>query len=294
MVAVGAQLSAQTSPVTRSPLLVRADSLLSRSSWRDASVAFKQVVTDEPQNGAAWSSYGESLLQLREYDASLHAFSTAESLKFRPFINIVNQARVYAAQGDDARALAAIRRVIAGGAGGTLRPRILGATEFSHLETSAAWRVLMEQAGPCVAAPYRQFDFWIGDWEVLGADGAPVGDNVVTLEQEGCLLVEHWTALRGRSTGTSFNYYDVRDQKWHQVYLDNSGNAGAFPPIEGTFTDPKMVLLSADVNNTLTRWTWFLLEPGKVKQMAELSTDHGTTWSIVWDSVYQKRAAKSP
>ena len=144
----------------------------------------------------------------------------------------------------------------------------------------------------CSPGPYRQFDFWIGDWDVYTPQGALAGRNLVTSEQDGCLLVEHWTSSKGGSTGTSFNYYDVRDRKWHQLYLDNSGNAGNYPAMGGALTDGKMVLLTEDSGNQLSRWTWYVMEPGKVKQMAELSTDHGQTWKTTWNSVYVKHGEK--
>jgi hypothetical protein len=152
-------------------------------------------------------------------------------------------------------------------------------------------------AGTCKAPEYRKFDFWIGDWEVhepgkggvTGAIGDVVGHNRVTLEQDGCLLIEHWTATTGGETGTSFNYYDVRDKKWHQLYLDNSGNAGAFPAMAGDLTGGKMVLISDPAQSPVFRWTWYVLEPGKVRQMAEQSKDGQKTWNIVWDSVYVKQ-----
>ena len=65
------------------------------------------------------------------------------------------------------------------------------------------------------------------------------------------LLVEHRTSTAPGQTGTSFNYYDIRDQRWHQLYIDNSGDAGAFPAMAGSFTDGKMVLPTEDTNNTL-------------------------------------------
>jgi hypothetical protein len=102
------------------------------------------------------------------------------------------------------------------------------------------------------------------------------------------LLVEHWTASKGGQTGTSFNYYDVRDKKWHQLYLDNSGNAGAFPAMAGNFADGKMVLIADDKQTLVSRWTWYMVEPGKVRQMAEQSSDGQRTWNVVWDSVYVK------
>lgn len=119
--------------------------------------------------------------------------------------------------------------------------------------------------------------------------GASVGHNVVTSEQDGCLVIEHWTASRGGRTGTSFNYYDVRDKKWHQLYFDNSGNAGAYPPIAGDSVDGKMVLVSDERQSPISRWTWYVMGPGKVRQMAEQSTDGEKTWNIIWDSVYVKQ-----
>jgi hypothetical protein len=152
-------------------------------------------------------------------------------------------------------------------------------------------------ASACKAPEYRKFDFWIGDWEVhqpgkdgvTGAIGEVVGHNRVTLEQDGCLLIEHWTSSTGGETGTSFNYYDVRDKKWHQLYLDNSGNAGAFPAMAGDLTGGKMVLISDPAQSPVFRWTWYVLEPGKVRQMAEQSKDGQKTWNVVWDSVYVKQ-----
>jgi len=162
--------------------------------------------------------------------------------------------------------------------------------EFAQLKNNAEFQKPVETVAPCRAAEYRKFDFWAGDWEVHAPNGGPtVGRNLVTLEQGGCLLVEHWTSSTGGQTGTSFNYYDVRDKKWHQLYLDNSGNAGAFPAMAGDLVDGKMVLITDETKSPVSRWTWYVLEPGKVRQMAEQSTDGEKTWSVVWDSVYVKK-----
>jgi hypothetical protein len=141
---------------------------------------------------------------------------------------------------------------------------------------------------PCRAPEYRQFDFWVGDWDVHSPNGPSVGHNLVTLEQGGCLIVEHWTSLSGESTGSSFNYFDLRDKKWHQLYIDNSGNAGDFPAMAGNFIDGKMVLITDEVQTPVFRWTWYRLGPDKVRQMAEESADGQKTWKIIWDSVYVK------
>jgi hypothetical protein len=144
----------------------------------------------------------------------------------------------------------------------------------------------------CQAPEYHQFDFWIGDWQVQSPNGKPVGSNRVTSELDGCLLVEHWTSSIAHQLGSSFNYYDVRDKKWHQLYISNSGNAGAFPAMSGQVVDGNMIMLTDDNSGRQSRWTWYLVSPGHVRQMAEQSVDHGKTWKVTWDSIYVSRSAK--
>ncbi len=142
----------------------------------------------------------------------------------------------------------------------------------------------------CSKPPYTDFDFWIGKWIVKLPQGQQAGVNEITREQDGCLLVEHWTSARGRETGSSFNYYDVRDKRWHQLYLDNSGNAGAYPAMSGGLQDGRMILLTDEHDSPLSRWTWYVVSPGRVRQMAEQSKDGGKTWSVFWDSIYEREA----
>jgi hypothetical protein len=97
--------------------------------------------------------------------------------------------------------------------------------------------------------------------------------------------------VRGGQTGSSFNYFDPGDKKWHQLYVDNTGKPGVFPGLSGDFKDDKMVLLSNEQANPVLRWTWYVISPGKVRQMAESSSDGQKTWRTVWDSVYVERNA---
>jgi len=62
---------------------------------------------------------------------------------------------------------------------------------------------------PCAAPEYRQFDFWIGDWNVYGPDGSLAGTNDVTRELDGCVLQEHWVAAGPPpQRGSSFNTWE--------------------------------------------------------------------------------------
>ena len=266
-----------------------ADDFFVHSDWAKAAQAYSELTTADPQNARAWQNLGESLLQLRKFPESIRAFHRATDLNFRPLVNRINIARAYAEQGDRDSAIKALKEIAASGQGGRARPFIAGSTEFARYKDDAEFKTILEAIAPCRSPEYRQFDFWVGDWEVQDPAGNIVGHNLVTLEQDGCLIVEHWTANGGVQTGTSFNYYDIRDRKWHQLYLDNSGNAGAFPAMSGEFEDSKMVLLTNEPNTPISRWSWYTLAPNKVRQMAEQSSDNQKTWQITWDSVYVKK-----
>lgn len=264
--------------------------LLLQSKWTEAAKAYADITAKDPKNGAAWQNLGESLLQQHQQQAAIEAFRRAAQLGFRPILNQLNIARGYADAHDKVNALAALQEIVDSGNGGRMRPIILSSTEFSGFAGDSEFQKLLDKMRPCTSAEYRQFDFWIGDWDVQ-VQGQSAGHNLVTLEQDGCLLVEHWKASTGGQTGTSFNYYDVRDKKWHQLYLDNSGNAGAFPAMAGTLTGGKMVLVTDPNVSPVSRWTWYVVSPGKVRQMAEQSTDGQKTWGITWDSIYVKAGA---
>lgn len=80
-------------------------------------------------------------------------------------------------------------------------------------------------APPCTtdASPYRDFDFWIGSWEVFDPEsGRKLGDNKVTRRENGCLIVERWTSAGG-GTGMSMNFYDPLQQSWRQVWQSAAG-----------------------------------------------------------------------
>lgn len=56
----------------------------------------------------------------------------------------------------------------------------------------------------CSAVEHRQFDFWIGRWEVFTPDGKKAGDNTIEAIDGGCALIERWRG-NGGFTGTSLN-----------------------------------------------------------------------------------------
>src|SRR5262245_5687825 len=78
----------------------------------------------------------------------------------------------------------------------------------------------------CASAEFRQFDFWSGKWDVYSGSQL-VGHNDITLEEDGCVLHEHWAGLKG-GTGQSVSYFDPGEKQWYQTWTDGSATFRRF------------------------------------------------------------------
>jgi hypothetical protein len=174
-----------------------------------------------------------------------------------------------------------------------------GDPHFASLKANPKWKGVLDAYDallrPCMHDPrFREFDFWVGDWDVrpVGAPVVPSGSrNNVTLEDDGCVVMEHWTTAVG-SKGQSFNIFDRSVGKWRQTWVDNSGGQHDY---RGGLVDGNMVLIGDTpapggvLGRVPTRLTLFHISKDSVRQFSELSTDGGKTWSVGYDLLYTRR-----
>lgn len=143
---------------------------------------------------------------------------------------------------------------------------------------------------PCATPQHRQFNFWVGDWDVFDtATGQRAGRNTVNNLLNGCTVQEHWQGIGG-DTGTSLNVYDTVDHRWHQTWVDNHGG---LLELSGTFNAGKMLLIGRRTNrrgrNVIDRIVWIPEADGRVRQVWTASEDSGRVWHVVFDGTYVKR-----
>ena len=145
----------------------------------------------------------------------------------------------------------------------------------------------MPPAG-CPAEARRQFDFWVGNWDVA-VGGQHAGENRIERILEGCALLENWTGAGGMS-GKSVNFYDPQLGQWHQTWVDDRGGSLA---LDGKFTSGKMVLSGTKQDKagktTINRITWTPLPADQVRQVWETSSDDGKTWTVAFDGLYTRK-----
>jgi hypothetical protein len=157
---------------------------------------------------------------------------------------------------------------------------------FAQLMGSSA-QAQQAQYG-CKDQLHRQFDFWIGEWNVTSPDGKPLGKNVIKAIQDGCALQENWSGAGG-GTGTSINY--VESNRWHQLWISN--RTAAWPlKMSGSLKDGGMTMSGdytrPDGKRVMARMRWQPLAGGKVQQTWENSEDGGRTWKTLFVGIYTR------
>jgi len=147
-------------------------------------------------------------------------------------------------------------------------------------------------AGPAVAAceapEHRQFDFWLGEWNVHTPDGKLAGVNRISSEYGGCVLHERYDTGRGYS-GESLNTYDAGRRLWHQTWVDT---AGTLLLLEGGLRGNSMVLEGETTGKdgvvTRHRITWTPGVDGSVRQHWESASADGE-WQTAFDGTYTRK-----
>jgi hypothetical protein len=141
----------------------------------------------------------------------------------------------------------------------------------------------------CKSPESRQFDFWVGEWDILKNGTADIaGKSSVQLILGNCVIFENYT--NKAFAGKSFNIYNEGLKKWQQFWVDNTGGViefvGEFKNQEMSFTgesfDPKG-------EKILQRMKFTPMPEGKVRQLLEQSKDNGKTWTVAYDGIYVKK-----
>jgi len=150
-------------------------------------------------------------------------------------------------------------------------------------------------ASPCSTRPEaRQFDFWLGEWEVRISPGQKDAGTVIATSREeaaaeGCLLVENYAQNDG-FTGTSLNFWDPALGKWRQTWVDRRGAVSEFT---GEFRDGVMRFEGESHTpgggRVLRKLFFQALGPDTVRQWSEASKDGGKTWVPFYDFTYVRK-----
>lgn len=155
---------------------------------------------------------------------------------------------------------------------------------------------LSAQKLPCSNPVYRQFDFWIGEWEAFGLDGKKAGDSKISIILDSCVILEEWTSAsvqQGlRYAGKSFNTFNATTKQWQQTWVDNVGGTNEY--LQGKFEKNQIIYSSTPFKFSkdtmaVRKMTFTDLNINKLRQHGEISKDNGATWTTEYDLEYRRK-----
>ena len=88
------------------------------------------------------------------------------------------QAREHAKAGRVAEAIAALERVTPPAPG--VLNQLRTSDDFKALRDNPQFQAIVDKLMPCASAEHKQFDFWVGDWDVRSAAGQVLGHNRIS------------------------------------------------------------------------------------------------------------------
>lgn len=259
--------------------LEKADQLNADGKHQEAVDEYRAVLAANPANGQAWYGLGRALQSLEQYDEAFAAFDRAGELGFQPGGVLFRKGTIFIEKGDLEQAKEWLSKAAKNGV--PVHNLAANFPSFRKVDSDPAFQAYLATLAPCSSPEYRQFDFWLGDWDVYAPSGQKVGENTIESILNGCVVHESWTGATG-GAGRSFNRYDAATKTWNQHWVFNNGSEMI---LVGTFEDGRMVLETPFSVSPRQRWTWYEIAPGKVRQKAEQMTD-GEEWNTTWDSIY--------
>ena len=148
---------------------------------------------------------------------------------------------------------------------------------------------------PCRGEGFREFDFWVGRWNVHNPSGALIATSVISSEMDGCLVMEDYIQSTGFQ-GKSLSAYDRNTGEWHQTFVDNI-IAGSFRLAGGLHGEEMVMSGSQPIFNFGTQSVqqrdvtvfWSRLSEGRVRQRFEASFD-GAPPTTTFDGTYVPRS----
>ncbi|MGA9343405.1 MAG: nuclear transport factor 2 family protein [Rhodanobacteraceae bacterium] len=147
---------------------------------------------------------------------------------------------------------------------------------------------------PCTSAAYRQFDFFVGDWDAfeIGAPAEIIARNQVSSILGGCTVLEDYRQSDGVH-GESFSIYDASRESWHQTWVTSRGTLLL---LDGGVRNGDMVLTGTEQathgTSSLLRGVWHR-DGASVRETAQRSRDGGKTWKPVFDIEFRPHHRQS-
>jgi tetratricopeptide (TPR) repeat protein len=265
-------------------------------NWQRAAKLYeelsKEMTTPPPR---VWLRLGAAMRSLGRYEEALAAFEKAGQSGAGLF-GEYGKAAVYVALNQPEKAFASLDKAVQQGYADP--DALTSDPDLSVLRNDPRFARIIEQAKknqhPCAYTPEnRQFDFWLGEWNVSTTQGAvPSGNSKIELILEDCVVQENWKSLNSPYAGKSYNIYNASLKRWEQYWVDNVGGniffyGGLKDGVMDYWTDD---LPQPDGTKLKRHLQFFKLGSDSVRQFSQGSSDGGKSWQVEYDFTYIRKS----
>lgn len=155
--------------------------------------------------------------------------------------------------------------------------------------------VLPQRPVGCTSVESRQFDFWLGEWDVSpGQSPVVIAESTITLHDQGCVILENWRPFRN-AHGHSINIYDATDGKWHQTWADASGTRTEYSgsvDADGVIRLDNLSPPQPGAPQARQRMNFQRVDANTMRQWGEALNADGQNWTTTWSFTYRRRGAR--
>ncbi len=268
----------------------QANKFYTASDWKESVKAYQFIAQAEPQNWNAKMRLGVAMTGLGKQKEALPLLEEANKMG-NTFQTSYALSSAHAKDGNKDKAFQWLDSALVKGF--ALLTVFESDDGFNALKNDKRYETYHERilkgVYPCrYSQESRQFDFWIGEWDVKNTQGQPAGKSKIELMLGDCIIFENWTsALPNVYSGKSFNLYNSVTRKWMQTWVDDKGAVIEF--IDGEYKDNKLTFITKpDPKNQITKLTFYSLNSNLVRQQFEVTSDNGKTWTTTTDLYYNR------
>ncbi len=158
---------------------------------------------------------------------------------------------------------------------------------------------MSEPAMPCSSPQARQFDFWLGEWDLTwpaeqtGGEAGEVGrgKNTITRRFGDCVIEENFAFADDTFLGHSVSVYDAQADMWRQTWVDNMGGYLLFAGnYDGKTMELRTPTVERDGEQIVQRMVFSSIQRDSLRWDWQGSRDGGETWNDLWNITYQRRS----
>ena len=287
----GAQSAASAEDKTKADASAAYDA----KDWSKSAKLYGELAAAHPEIPRLWYRLAASEQGLGQFDQALAHFQNALDAGLPPVFGEYAIGTIYAQKNDPSNAFSHLQKALDGGYND---PDTLGSDErLASLRQDSRFAALLKSANhnrkPCADTPEnRQFDFWLGDWNVESAQGGvPAGQSHIELILGDCVVQENWQSNGNPYSGKSYNIYNAALKRWEQYWVDNVGGniffyGGLKDGVMDYWTDE---IPQPDGTKLKRHLQFFKIGPDEVRQFSQGSTDGGKTWHVEYDFTYKRK-----